>query len=135
MASFVPAYLLSLVFLAAIDFIWLGFVARNFYARQLGELLLPQPKLLAAGLFYLVYALGLAHFAVLPGLRGGGWTVALGQGAVLGFVAYATYDLSNLATLKGWPIPMTVVDLVWGTVLSAAVAAGACAVLGWLGRS
>ncbi len=135
MPTFLSAYLVTLVLFAAIDFVWLGVLARGFYAGQLGELLAPRPDLVAAALFYLVYAGGLVHFAVLPGLRAGGWAAALGQGAILGFVAYATYDLSNLATLKGWPLSMTLVDLVWGTVLSGAVAAGACLVLGWLGRS
>ena len=129
------AYLVTLVLFAAIDFVWLGLIARGFYAAQLGELMVERPGLVAAALFYLVYAGGLVHFAVLPGLRGGGWTTALGQGAILGLVAYATYDLTNLATLKGWPFAMSVVDLAWGTILSGVVAAVACVALGWLDRS
>ena len=76
-----------------------------------------------------------SNFAVMPGLRGGGWTTALAQGALLGLVAYATYDLTNLATLRGWPLPMSVVDIAWGAALTAVVAAASCAIVGWLGRS
>ena len=95
----------------------------------------PQPGFVAAALFYAVYAAGVVHFAVMPGLRAGGWTTALAQGALLGLVAYATYDLTNLATLKGWPIAMSAVDIAWGAALTAVVAAGACIIVGWLGRS
>jgi uncharacterized membrane protein len=135
MPQFFPAYLVTLVLLAAIDFVWLAFVARGFYVAQLGELMRPQPDLLAAALFYAVYAAGITQFATLPAVRGGGWGTALVQGAMLGLVAYATYDLSNLATLKGWPVAMTVVDIAWGTVLTALVAALASTLTGWLTRS
>ena len=76
----------------------------------------------------MVYALGVVHLAIQPGLRGGGWATALGYGALLGLVA--TYDLTNLATLRGWPIALTIVDIAWGTVLTTAVAAGTCIVVG-----
>lgn len=130
MPAYLSAYVASFVLMVSIDVVWLGVLARGFYAAQLGELLRPQPELLAAAVFYAVYALGLAHFAVQPGLRGGGWISALGHGALLGFVAYSTYDLSNLATLKGWPFTFVVVDIAWGTALSAAVAAVSCAIVG-----
>jgi uncharacterized membrane protein len=126
---YLSAYLMSLVLVIAIDLVWLGVVARSFYAAQLGDLLRPQPGLLAAAIFYAIYAFGLVHFAVQPGLRAGGWVSALGHGALLGFIAYSTYDLSNLATLKGWPIGFVVVDIAWGTALSAVVAAMTCAVI------
>lgn len=135
MPVFLSAYLASLVLMVVIDLVWLGVVARGFYAAQLGDLLRPQPGLVAAVAFYAVYAFGLVHFAVQPGLRGGGWIVALGHGAALGFVAYATYDLSNLATLKGWPVALVVVDIAWGTALSATVAAISCAIVGRLSLS
>ena len=135
MPRFLSAYLVTLVLLAAIDFVWLAFVSRGFYVAQLGDLMRPQPDLLAAALFYAVYAAGITHFATLPAVRGGGWSTALVQGALLGLVAYATYDLSNLATLKGWPMAMTVVDIAWGTVLTALVATLAGTVTGWLTKS
>ena len=135
MPSFLSAYLVALVLLTAIDLVWLGLVARGFYVAQLGDLMRPQPGLVAAALFYAVYAAGVVHFAVMPGLRGGGWTTALAQGALLGLVAYATYDLTNLATLRGWPIPMTAVDIAWGAALTAVVAAASCVMVGWIGRS
>jgi uncharacterized membrane protein len=135
MPQFLSAYLITLVLLAAIDFVWLAFVARGFYVAKLGDLMRPQPDLEAAALFYAVYAAGIIHFAALPAVRGGGWNHALAQGAMLGLVAYATYDLSNLATLKGWPLAMTVVDVVWGTVLTALVATLASIVTSWLTKS
>ena len=126
-------YLIALVLLLAIDLVWLGWVARSFYVAQLGDLMRPQPGLVAAGLFYAIYAAGLVHFAVLPGLREDCWPSALAQGALLGLVAYATYDLSNLATLKGWPFALSMVDLAWGTALSGVVAAATCAIADRLG--
>ena len=134
MARILPAYLTALVLLVAADSLWLGFVARDFYAAQLGDMLRPSPDFGAAVLFYLLYAAGLTHFAVLPGRRRG-WRHALGNGAFLGLVAYATYDLSNLATLVDWPVAMSVVDVAWGTVLSAGVATLACAILARFGRA
>jgi uncharacterized membrane protein len=135
MPLYLSAYLCALVLFTVIDFVWLGFIARSFYVTQLGEMMRPQPALLAAGLFYVVYAFGVVHFAVMPALRGNGWTTALAQGAVLGLVAYATYDLSNMATLKNWPVPMSIVDIAWGTALTATVAAATSVAVGWLVRS
>src|SRR5690349_9592979 len=111
MPVYLSAYIVSLVLMVAIDLLWLGVVARSFYVAQLGELMLPQPGLVAAAAFYVIYAVGLVYFAVQPGLRGGGWMSALGHGALLGLIAYATYDLSNLATLKGWPTTFVLVDI------------------------
>lgn len=135
MPAYLSAYLVSLMAMVVVDLVWLGVVARGFYAAQLGDLLRPQPGLLAAAAFYAVYALGLAYFAVQPGLRGGGWISALGHGALLGFVAYSTYDLSNLATLRGWPVALVLVDIAWGTALSGVVAAISCAIVGRLSVS
>lgn len=135
MPPFLSSYLVTLVLLTVIDLVWLGLVARGFYVAQLGDLMLPRPNLVAAALFYVIYAAGVVHFAVLPGLRGGGWTTALGHGAVLGLVAYATYDLSNLATLKGWPVAFSVVDMAWGAAFTAVGAAAACVVIAWFDRS
>jgi len=108
----------TIVFLA-IDFAWLSLVALGFYRRELGPLLLERPNLLIAGVFYLIYAAGIVYFAVNPALNGGGWGHALIAGAVLGLVAYGTYDITNLSTLKGWSVAVTLADIAWGAVLTA----------------
>lgn len=106
----------------ALDALWLGVVARGFYARQLGEMLRGDPNWTAAGIFYLIYVVGIVVLAVLPGLEVRSPGRALGLGALLGLVAYGAYDLTNLATLKGFPVRMVMVDLAWGTVLTGLVA-------------
>ncbi len=119
------AYLVAVIVHPVIDFVWLGLVAHEFYAShlaQLGELVRPEPNLLAAALFYLVYSIGTVVFAVAPALAAGRWQPALWRGALYGFCAYATYDLTNLATLQGWSIGMSVVDVAWGAVLTGVVA-------------
>ncbi len=119
MISFVAAFAV----MAVLDGLWLGLVARDLYRRHLGFLMAEQVNWPAAGVFYLTYAAGLAFFVVQPGVESGSAITALWRGAAFGFVAYATYDLTNLATLRGWPVPITLVDLAWGTILSAAVGA------------
>ncbi len=113
----------ALVPFLAIDLLWIGVIARDFYRDQLGPLLLEQPRMGVAFLFYGLYCLGLVIFAVLPGLNAESlWRAAL-LGAAFGFFAYATYDLTNLATLRGFPVKMAVVDMAWGTLLGGVVAA------------
>lgn len=107
--------------MAVIDAVWLSVVANKFYKSQIGPLLLDKPNLVAAILFYLIYVLGIVVFALSPALDGNSWKMALGLGALFGFVAYATYDLTNLSTLKGFTVKLVIVDMVWGTVLTAAV--------------
>ena len=107
-----------------LDLIWLGFVARPMYAAGIGHLMADKPNWIAAGLFYLIYALGLLWFAVRPFDAAAGWETPLLTAAAFGFFAYATYDLSNLATLKDWPITITIADMAWGS-LASALAAGA----------
>jgi uncharacterized membrane protein len=117
------SYAAVAVSMLALDAIWLGFVARPMYAAGIGHLMADQPNWLAAGLFYLVYAAGLLHFAVLPFDASAGWREPLLTAAAFGFVAYATYDLSNLATLKGWPWSITLADITWGSLASTVAAA------------
>jgi uncharacterized membrane protein len=113
--------LVTLVVFLAIDGVWLGVIAREFYATQLGELLRPQMQWQAAAGVYLLLVLGLVEFVVTPGLRAGSLGRATARGALFGLVAYATYDLTNLATLVDWPLTMVLVDLAWGTTLCALV--------------
>ena len=105
----------------AIDMLWLGLVAKNFYRAQIGSLLKTDVNWWAAILFYLVFIAGIVFFVLAPALEKASWRHALFAGAAFGFITYATYDLTNLATMKDWPVLVTVVDLVWGTVLSASV--------------
>lgn len=114
-------YLITLAVFFLIDMVWLGIVAKGFYRRQLGSMLSPKVNWAAAVLFYLLFIVGLIVFAIRPALVGGEPLKALFLGALLGLISYATYDLSNLATLKDWPLVVTIVDLVWGTVLGGAV--------------
>jgi uncharacterized membrane protein len=129
--TYVIAYLTSLVLFTVGDLIWLGVVAKGFYRRQLGALMADPVNLWAAAAFYLIYSFGLVVFAVAPVLHSGAWMDAAARGALLGLVAYAAYDLTNLATLRNWPLPLTLVDMLWGTTLSALVAASTV----WLARS
>ncbi|MDR6951504.1 putative membrane protein [Ancylobacter sp. 3268] len=108
----------GLVFLA-IDSVWLGLMAGRFYRPRLGHLMADQLNLPPAILFYLLYVAGIVVFAVQPALASGRWSTALTQGALFGLIAYACYDLTNQATLRDWPALVTVVDIMWGTVLTA----------------
>tara|TARA_R110002020_G_scaffold140233_5_gene311565 strand:- start:71 stop:472 length:402 start_codon:yes stop_codon:yes gene_type:complete len=114
----VVAYVSTAIVFLGIDALWLGRVATTYYRGWIGNMMLEQPNFAAAAIFYLVYVAGVVYFAVMPALNGGGWTQAAIAGAILGFIAYGTYDMTNLATLKNWPIIMTVVDMSWGTILT-----------------
>ena len=116
---FIVAYIAVAVVFFGLDFLWLSRFALDMYKREIGPLLLDQPNLLISALFYLVFVLGLVLLVVLPALNGSGWVSALWMGAVLGLVAYGTFDITNLATLKGWSQTLALADLAWGTALSA----------------
>lgn len=122
MKNYLIAYGATAVVFLVIDAIWLSTMAKAFYRPYLGDLLAPEPRLVPAAVFYAIYVLAIVVFAVGPALASGQWTTALVYGAFFGFCAYATYDLTNQATLKHWPTIVTVVDMAWGTVLTAASA-------------
>jgi uncharacterized membrane protein len=103
---------------AVIDAIWLK-TMNPFYRGQIGELLADRPNLGYAVVFYVIYIAGIVFFALRPALDGGSWLSALGYGAALGAFAYATYDLTNAATLKTWPLQLIIVDILWGAALTA----------------
>jgi len=126
-------YVLTLAVFFLIDMVWLGLVAKNFYRRYLGDMLSPKVNWPAAILFYLLFIAGLLLFVIEPAQ--GRALEALWKGAVFGLIAYATYDLTNLATLKNWPLLVTVVDLVWGTFLGAAVSFFSVTLGRWLFKS
>lgn len=118
---FLKLYCIALPIFFAVDMVWLGVAAKNFYTKQIGFLMKSDVNWAAAVLFYLLFIAGLVVFVVVPALEKGSWVRALLFGALFGLIAYATYDLTNLATLKDWPLLLTVVDLIWGTVLAASV--------------
>ena len=123
------AYFAAFAVLLALDAVWLGSVFGPYFYDRVGAAALDSPRWLPAAAFYLLYPVGVTAFAVLPSLGvGGGWRSATARGALLGLVAYATYDLTNLATLKAWTLSLALIDIAWGTVataVSAAVAAWA----------
>jgi len=128
----VKLYVLTLLAFLAIDAIWLGLVARGFYKTQLGFLMAPSPNWAAALVFYLLFIVGMLVFVLEPSLRAESLATALWRGALYGLITYATYDLTNQATVRDWPMLVTVVDMAWGSVLSASVAAVGYAAGRWL---
>ncbi len=131
MLSYLAAYGATAVAMLVLDVLWLGVIAKSFYRDGIGHLMADSPNLAAGGVFYLLYPLGVMLFAVVPSVLVGGlaapadapWWRAVLAGALFGFFAYATYDLSNLATLRGWPLRLVLVDIAWGSALTAAAAA------------
>jgi uncharacterized membrane protein len=120
-ARLLAAYGATLAAFLALDAVWLKYVAAGMYQRGIGHLLAEKVNFVAAGCFYLLYPVALMVFAVLPA-AGHGWPRSALLGGVLGLTAYATYELTNLATLKGWPVGLSLADMAWGTVASAAAA-------------
>jgi len=127
--QYIYLYLLTVPVFFIIDMVWLGVIARGFYQTQLANFLGPV-NWTAAIAFYLIYIVGIIIFAVAPALAQGSLYKAVILGALFGFFTYATYDFTNLATLKDWPLTVVVVDVLWGAVLSGSVAAASY----WLGK-
>lgn len=121
--DFIITYFITLVVFFVIDIIWLGLVAKDFYQDQIGFLMREKTNWAAALIFYFIFILGLVFFVISPALESQSIVEALFRGAFFGFIAYATYDLTNLATLAKWPLKVTVVDLIWGTALGGLVSA------------
>ena len=120
MKTLFVGYIAALAALAILDALWLGVVSREFYKARLGQLLLDKPNWPVAILFYLIHAAGIVVFALPPSLTSGAWTGAVLYGALFGFCVYAAYDVTNLATLRGWPLAVSLADLAWGAVVTAA---------------
>jgi uncharacterized membrane protein len=118
---YLKLYAIALPIFFAIDMVWLGFVAKNFYREQIGFLMKSDLNWTAAIVFYLLFVVGLVVFVIAPAIEKNSWVHALLLGALFGLITYATYDLSNLATLKDWPLKVTLVDLAWGAILAATV--------------
>ena len=123
------AYAGTLIVMVGLDLLWLGVIAKPLYQQGIGHLMAEQSHVPVAVLFYALFALGLVVFAVLPAGPAPSWGQTLGMAALFGFLAYATYDLTNLATLQQWPIGLSLIDMAWGTCVSAAAAAGGKALM------
>ncbi|HWS48969.1 MAG TPA: DUF2177 family protein [Candidatus Methanoperedens sp.] len=128
----IKLYFLTLTVFLAIDGLWLTLIAKNFYAKHLGYLMSKTPNLAAAGIFYLIYIVAMLAFVLVPAIEKKSLMQAITMGALFGFSAYATYDLTNLATIKDWPLLITIVDLIWGATLSALVAGVSFSIYKWI---
>jgi uncharacterized membrane protein len=117
--TYVAGYVAALVTFLAADMVWLGAMASRFYKPTLGDIAIPGVNLPPAIVFYAIYPIGLLIFAINPALKNGSMTTAAVYGALFGFFSYATYDLSNYATLRNWTLQLTLIDVVWGTILGA----------------
>lgn len=131
MNKYLVAYAAAAVVMIALDLLWLGLAARTMYQQGIGHLMADKPNVPVAAAFYALYALGIVIFAVAPQTDGAGWGKTLTTAALFGFFAYATYDLTNLATLRDWPMRLAVIDIAWGVCVSAASAAGGKAAMDW----
>lgn len=118
---FLKLYFIALPIFFALDMLWLGVVAKTFYAKHLGYLMAPVVNWIAVMMFYLLFIAGLVVFVIGPAMEKNSWQHALVMGALFGIVSYATYDLTNLATIKNWPLIVTIVDMVWGMILASSV--------------
>ena len=116
--KYIYLYLITFVIFLAIDFIWLNFVAKNLYATRIGHLLAEKPNLIPALIFYLIFVVGIITFAIIPGYEAKNILKTILLGALFGFLAYSTYDLTNFATMKNWPLSVTIIDIIWGTSVS-----------------
>ncbi len=121
MIKIVSTYIIALITFLAIDMVWLGVVAKNLYKEKLENILSPNVNWMAAIVFYLIYTAGILFFVVNPSLKEISWKVALLNGAVFGAMCYATYDLTNMATIAKWPLFIVIVDISWGVLLTSSV--------------
>ncbi len=117
----VKLFIIALPIFFIIDMAWLVLVAKKFYQQQIGFLMKPDINWVAAIIFYLLFIAGLVTFVISPAVEKHSWVNAIIYGALFGLITYATYDLTNLATMKDWPLLVTVVDLIWGTVLAGSI--------------
>jgi len=132
MTKYFAAYAATAVVMIAIDMVWLGIIAKPLYRDGIGHLMSDTPNIPAAVLFYLMFPVGLMIFAVAPNAASPEWTKTLIAGALFGLFAYATYDLTNLATLKGWPISLAALDIAWGTLVSSLAAVAGRWAMNWV---
>ena len=130
--SILISYLLTFIVFLMIDMLWLGVIAKTIYQKYLGNFLTDNVNWTAAIIFYFIFVAGISIFAIYPAVNKGSVYHALYMGALFGFFTYATYDLTNLATLKGWPVPIVIIDIIWGSFLSAIVSLSGYCIVKWL---
>ncbi len=112
-------YLVTTVVFFLVDIVWLGFISKNLYSKYLGHLMAPRVNWIAALIFYALFIVGLMFFVINPALAKKSLSYAIVAGGLFGLIAYSTYDLTNLATIKDWPLNITIIDIMWGTFLNA----------------
>lgn len=134
MIKYLAAYVGTAAVMVALDMLWLRLIAKTIYQQGIGHLMADQPRMVVAALFYAVYAAGIIVFAVVPQAGESTWGKTLTMAALFGFFAYATYDLTNLATLRDWPVGLTLIDIAWGTCVSAISAAGGKLAMDWAAK-
>ncbi|MEI7726141.1 MAG: DUF2177 family protein [Bacteroidota bacterium] len=132
MVYYLKLYFSTLAVFFAVDMLWLGVISRTFYKKHLGYLMTPDVNWYAALIFYFLFIVGVLVFVVLPGLKENALPVTLIKAALFGLITYATYDLTNLATVKDWPLIITIVDLLWGMVLTTIVSAAGFFIGKWM---
>ena len=128
------SYFLTVAVFFAVDMLWLGLIAKNLYARYLGNFLSDKVNWTAAISFYLLFIVGIFIFVIMPAVEKESWVRATLMGGLFGFIAYATYDLTNLATMKDWPYVIVIIDMLWGFVLTATVSVSGYFIVNWLNR-
>ena len=126
------SYLLTTVVFFAVDMAWLGLIAKGLYKKYLGSFLSDKVNWPAAIIFYLLFIIGIFYFAILPAVEKNSLAKAIISGALFGFFTYATYDLTNLATLKDWPLPIVFIDIIWGAVLTGIVSTAGFYIVKWV---
>lgn len=131
-SKLIISYLLTTVVFFAIDMVWLGFIAKNLYRKYLGNFLSDKVNWTAAIIFYLLFITGIFYFSILPAIEKNSLAKAVISGALFGFFTYATYDLTNLATLKNWPIRIVFIDIIWGALLTGLVSTAGFFIVKWV---
>lgn len=121
MIESIKTYVIALIVFFAIDLVWLGVIAKNLYSSEIGFIMSDKPNWMVAVIFYMLFIVGLVFFVINPAVEKNSWTYALFAGMLFGFITYATYDLTNLATLKDWPLKVTIIDLIWGSSICGTV--------------
>ncbi len=119
--SFIKIYLIALLVFLVVDGLWLGLIAKNFYQKEIGFLLKESPNWIAAGVFYLFFIIGIVFFVINPAIEKDSWRYLIVAAFLFGTLTYATYDLTNLATIKDWPLKVTIIDIAWGGILTTIV--------------
>lgn len=130
--SVIFSYLLTLVIFLAVDMLWLGVISKDLYHKYLGDFITDKVNWTAAIIFYLIFVVGISIFSIYPSVTKDSAFNAILMGALFGIFTYATYDLTNLATIKGWPLTIVFIDILWGAVLSAIVSFSGFHIVKWL---